>query len=72
MVFIPTVFLFSLSFAQDMQINYKTEFSVDAKIIGPIKTTFDRIVSPGHAKVIMKIDAKNGCQVLLLTGRMEL
>ena len=58
MVFIFTVFLFSLSFAQDMQINYKTEFSVDAKIIGPIKTTFDRIVSPGHAKVIMKIDAK--------------
>ena len=58
MVFIFTVFLFSLSFAQDMQINYKTEFSVDVKIIGPIKTTFDRIVSPGHAKVIMKIDAK--------------
>ena len=48
----------SLCLAQDMQINYKTEFSVDAKIIGPIKTTFDRIVSPGHAKVIMKIDAK--------------
>ena len=58
MVLIFTVFLFSLSFAQDMQINYKTEFSVDAKIIGPIKTTFNRIVSPGHAKVIMKIDAK--------------
>ena len=58
MVFIIAVFLFSLSNAQDMQINYKTEFSVDAKIIGPIKTTFNRIVSPGHAKVIMKIDAK--------------
>ena len=58
MVFIFTVFLFSLSFAQDMQINFKTEFSVDAKIIGQIKTTFNRIVSPGHAKVIMKIDAK--------------
>ncbi len=41
-----------------MQINYTTVFSVDTKLIGSVETTFERIVAPGYAKVIMKIDAK--------------
>ena len=58
MVLIYIVLFTSLCLAQEMQIKYTTVFSVDAKIIGPIETTFDRIVAPGYAKVIMKIDAK--------------
>ena len=57
MVLIYIVLFTSLCLAQEMQIKYTTVFSVDAKIIGPIETTFDRIVAPGYAKVIMKIDA---------------
>ena len=58
MVLIYIVLFTSLCLAQEMQIKYTTVFSIDAKIIGPIETTFDRIVAPGYAKVIMKIDAK--------------